>query len=271
MNSGATIFDDRETVEFLRDHPHLLAIADAVRATQSKSRSASRRPRHPLIAMAAAFAVCAIGAALIAFLAVPGHSPHQAAITTVSRAGAAPASPTPLAQALRIASSSFGAPIILPDTSVLKPSDADHTAYLQWLPSPKPGEQEPVSQLDVQFSTSTPFVTIEYAPTAFTLCGSADASCGSVYPNALDQYKAEIAQGSQPSGGRTPPSYQIVNLSDGTTALVTTGQNGNDIEFRLDTLSINIWAPSNDGIPTTVDATALRALAQSMVDQTGNQ
>jgi hypothetical protein len=36
VNSGATIFDDRETVEFLRDHPHLLAIADAVRATQSE-------------------------------------------------------------------------------------------------------------------------------------------------------------------------------------------------------------------------------------------
>ena len=35
MSSGATIFDDRETVELLRDHPHLLAIADAVCATQT--------------------------------------------------------------------------------------------------------------------------------------------------------------------------------------------------------------------------------------------
>jgi hypothetical protein len=36
VSSGATILDDRETVEMLRDHPHLLAIADAVRATQNK-------------------------------------------------------------------------------------------------------------------------------------------------------------------------------------------------------------------------------------------
>lgn len=43
MNSGATIFDDRETVEFLSGHPQLLAIADAVRATQGR-RSRSARP-----------------------------------------------------------------------------------------------------------------------------------------------------------------------------------------------------------------------------------
>ena len=44
MSTGATIFDDRETVEFLRDHPHLLAIADAVRATQSEANPLGASP-----------------------------------------------------------------------------------------------------------------------------------------------------------------------------------------------------------------------------------
>jgi hypothetical protein len=63
--SSLTIFDDRETVEFLHDHPHLLAIADAVRATQRRQ----ARPRAtPLrIGLAAALlAVAAVGAFLLA-------------------------------------------------------------------------------------------------------------------------------------------------------------------------------------------------------------
>ena len=87
MTNGATIFDDRETVEFLRDHPHLLAIADAVRATQSEGTRSLRR-RKPLLAAAAA-AASAVVAALIAFLAVPGASSHHTAagarLTTRSR------------------------------------------------------------------------------------------------------------------------------------------------------------------------------------------
>lgn len=60
MSSGATILDDRETVELLRDHPHLLAIADAVRATQGTgTRSLARRK---LLLVAAAVAACAAAA-----------------------------------------------------------------------------------------------------------------------------------------------------------------------------------------------------------------
>ena len=153
---------------------------------------------------------------------------------------------------LSSASKSFGVPIILPDTSVLKPSDAGSTANEQWLPSPQPGVQEPVSQVTVQFPS--PGVSITYAPTALT-------SQGNTYPNALDQYQAEIAQSTRPGDD------QVVHLSDGTPALISLGPSGNVIEFRLGKLSITIWAPNSNGIPTTVDASALQGLAQSMVDQ----
>jgi hypothetical protein len=256
VNSGATIFDDRETVEFLRDHPHLLAIADAVRATQGEATRSVLR-RKPLL-VAAAVAACATVAATVAFLAVPNANPHHTAagggpphhVVTVS--GDAPGGPIPLSQALSSASKSFGVPIFLPDTSVLKPSDAGAAASEQWLPSPHPGVQEPVSQVTVDFPS--PYVSISYSPTALT-------SGASQYPNALDQYQAEIAQ------ARNPADYQIVSLSDGTPALISLGPSGNFIEFRLGKLSITIWAPNNNGIPTTVDAATIQALAQSIVDQ----
>lgn len=262
MNSGATILDDRETVEFLREHPHLLAIADAVRATQSKSTGTARRP---LLVAAAAVAVLGAAAALIAFLVVPGASHHAAArggpthsTVTVATSGAPgdAIGTVPLSKALSSASKSFGVPIILPDTPLLKPSDAGATANEQWLPSPEPGVQEPVSQLMVQFPSAG--VSITYAPTALTYQGK-------TYPNALDQYRAEIAQ------ARNPADYQIVSLSDGTPELIGTTKTGNLLEFRLGKLSIWIWAPNNNGVPTTVDAADLQALAQSMVDQAGNQ
>jgi hypothetical protein len=64
VNGGATIFDDQETVEFLRDHPHLLAIADAVRATQSnRTRSALRRTPL-LVAAVVACALLLVGVAI---------------------------------------------------------------------------------------------------------------------------------------------------------------------------------------------------------------
>jgi hypothetical protein len=262
VNSGATIFDDRETVEFLRDRPHLLAIADAVRATQrERTRSALRR-KPLLIAAAAALVACATAAALIAVFAVPGTSSHHTAVGSgppehpiITVNGGTPGNApglVPLNKALSSASKSFGVPIILPNTPVLKPSEAGATANEQWLPSPKPGVQEPVSQLTVQFPS--PFVSITYAPTALTYWGSH-------YPDALDQYRAEIAQ------AMTPSDYQIVSLSDGTPALIGVGKTGNSFWFRLGKLSIIIWAPNNNGIPTTVDASALQGLAQSMVDQ----
>lgn len=176
-----------------------------------------------------------------------GGPPHP---VTVS--GDAPGGPIPLSQALSSASKSFGVPIILPDTPLLNASDAGAAASEQWLPSPKPGVKEPVSQLTVEFPS--PYVSITYAPTALT-------DQGKTYPNALDQYRAEIAQATDPA------EYKIVSLSDGTPALIGTGTNGNSIEFRLGKLSITIWAPNNNGGPTTVDASSLQALAQSMVDQ----
>jgi hypothetical protein len=264
VSSGSTIFDDRETVEFLRDHPHLLAIADAVHATQREAARSVLR-RKPLL-VAAAVATCAAVAATVAFLTVPNASSHHTAaggrpphhpvkVATSGAPGEAPGL-VPLSKALSSASKSFGVPIVLPDTPVLKPSDAGAIANEQWLPSPQPGVQEPVSQLMVQFPSVG--VSITYAPTALTYQGK-------TYPNALDQYRAEIAQ------ARNPADYQIVSLSNGTPALIGTTKTGNLLEFRLGKLSISIWAPNNNGVSTTVDAAALRALAQSMVDQAGNQ
>jgi hypothetical protein len=60
VSSGTTILDDRETVELLRDHPHLLAIADAVRATQGRGKGSMSRRK--LLLFAAAVAACAAAA-----------------------------------------------------------------------------------------------------------------------------------------------------------------------------------------------------------------
>jgi hypothetical protein len=77
MNSGATIFDDRETVELLRDHPHLLAIADAVRATQRRQVRAWASPRRLGIAAAAALAAAAVGAYVLAASPERTHTQPQ--------------------------------------------------------------------------------------------------------------------------------------------------------------------------------------------------
>lgn len=222
----------------------------------------ARRLRLPIPATNRArllgIAAVAGAAVLVGVFALPGSTtPRQTATGSgppppVTVGGDAPGGPIPLSQALSSASKSFGVPIILPDTPVLKPSDAGVAASEEWLPSPKPGVQEPVSQLTVQFPS--PLVSITYAPTALT-------DQGKTYPNALDQYRAEIAQAAEPS------EYQIVSLSDGTPALIETGSNGNSIEFRLGKLSITIWAPDNNGVPTTVDAATIQALAQSILDR----
>jgi hypothetical protein len=218
-------------------------------------------PRRKLV-LAIVVVVGAGAAVLVGFLALPSSDRGDTR--------GAPATPLPLLKALNEASQSFGVQVILPDTPLLKASDADPTAFLQWLPSPEPGVHEPVSQLNVQFSS--PLANIGYAPTAYTYWGS-------TYPNALDQYKAEIAQTPTHRVG-TPPTYQIVDLSDGTPALVDVGSNGNDIEFRLGPLSITIWAPkpasvgptgANGGGTPALSATDLQALAQSIVDQSARR
>ena len=92
MKSNATILDDRETLELLSEHPKLLAIADAVRATQTR-RAAPRR-RRLAFALAAA---CIGGAAatvvfsgLLSSSAPPpfGEPPHFSPIAfSLTRSG----------------------------------------------------------------------------------------------------------------------------------------------------------------------------------------
>jgi len=88
VNRSATIFDDRETVEFLRDRPHLLAIADAVRATQGR-RTRSAHRRKPMFVAAAVVAACAAVGVVAAVLVL---NPGRSAASPVRQA-------TPLSQA----------------------------------------------------------------------------------------------------------------------------------------------------------------------------
>lgn len=62
--AAATVFDDLEVVELLRDEPELLAIADAIAATRPASRG--RLPLRRLL-----FAAAALAGALVLALAVP--------------------------------------------------------------------------------------------------------------------------------------------------------------------------------------------------------
>jgi len=76
MKDGTTIFDDLATVELLSKQPELLAIADAVRATQHPE----ARARRPWIVLAAATvaALAAVGALALAG-AFGGHATHVVA------------------------------------------------------------------------------------------------------------------------------------------------------------------------------------------------
>lgn len=72
MKADTTILGDRETIELLAAQPELLAIADAVRATQ-RSETRGWRPHPRLLAAAAAFAGLAVMAALTFTGAFGGH------------------------------------------------------------------------------------------------------------------------------------------------------------------------------------------------------
>jgi hypothetical protein len=252
VNSGATIFDDRETVELLRDHPHLLAIADAVCATQTR-RSAFEQHRRPLLVAAAALVACGTAAALTVALAIPSatthhspggsHGPHRVQMP--------PPIPVSLDQAQSDMSNQFGASLVLPDTSALGPSE---TPTILEQPCLKAVDvpTAPLCWVTVRFPS--PAVDIDYIRTS--------ATWGSRYPDARDQYQQEIADPGNPS------DFQIVSLN-GTPALIRTTQTGNTIEFRLGELSITITAPNGD-TPTTIGAADLETLAQSMLDQAGN-
>jgi hypothetical protein len=138
--SGATILDDRETVELLHNRPDLLAIADAVRATQTKSRAAWSHRRR-VLAVAAAAAALAAGA-IVGGLALTGHHAPRANTGKNAIAGrtssqgvvmnpraAPPSMEYPLGKgvgrpvSLADAGSALGRPVALPDTAQVKPSD----------------------------------------------------------------------------------------------------------------------------------------------------
>ena len=77
MKDDTTIFGDRETVELLAEQPELLAIADAVSATQRKEARARRRHPRLLMAAAAIAGLAAAGAFLLTGLS--GGHPTSAA------------------------------------------------------------------------------------------------------------------------------------------------------------------------------------------------
>ncbi len=239
-----------------------------MRATSGRARP---MPRRRLVV---ALAVFAGAAGLIGFLAVPRTSPRHDVTTPGTGKGVIKeqvAWHVPLGEALSEASNEFGVAVVLPDTPLLQPSDADPTAAMMWVPPSESGVPKRLDKVDVGYASPT--VTIEFRPTDLTPCGR--ASCDVVYPNALDEWKSWIYPG---SSGR-----QIVFLNDGTPAILETGRIGNLLAFRLGPLTITIWAPDHvgqtggvgptgangAGSSTTVSATDLEALAQSIVDRSG--
>jgi hypothetical protein len=129
VNSNATILDDGETVEFLRDRPDLLAIADAVRATQTRSatrrRLASRRTRVGFgLAAVAAGAAIAAGVALTAQKAAsPQHLFRGKSLVqpppTLARPLGLTGTKIPLSDAAR----TLGGPVVLPNSSLANSSN----------------------------------------------------------------------------------------------------------------------------------------------------
>ncbi len=90
-------------------------------------------------------------------------------------------------------------PIKLPDTSVLKPSDASRTAIVEWVLNAGT-DPAPISDLDVEFPT---------AEVNYRLTDSSEPA------NAIDEYQAQIAE--TPTNA-APPSYQIVSLRSTTSS-----------------------------------------------------
>jgi hypothetical protein len=250
VNSGATIFDDRETVELLRDHPHLLAIADAVCATQTR-RTALAQRRRPLLVAAAALVACGTAAALTVALATPSATTHHSHGGPPYPFPMPPPIPVSLDQAQSDMSNQFGVPLVLPDASVLGASESP-TILEQPCHKAVDVPTAPLCWVTVRFPS--PAVDIEYIRTS--------ATWGSRYPDARDQYQEEIVRTGNPS------DFQIVSLN-GTPALIQTVQTADTIEFRLDELSIRIMAPTGD-TPTTISTADLETLAQSMLDQASN-
>lgn len=232
---------------------HPAALSPVHRQSSPARRSGLRLPpdwprltmsnRAKILGIAAAAGV----AALIAFVAVPSSGHRDATTTTTPGPGGSPGqpgTPVPLARALSLASGSFGVPIKLPDTSVLKPSDANQTAIVEWVLNAGT-DPPPVSSLDVEFPN---------AQIGYRLTDSSED------PNALNEYKAQMAE-VPTNPADTQPKYQIVYLSDGTPALLGAKPWGNTIQFREGPLSIIIASSS-------IDANAIQALAQSIQDQT---
>lgn len=85
MKDDPTIFGDRETVELLAADPQLLAIADAVTATQHKEARAWRPRVRLLLAAAAVVALSAAGAWAVTSTSTPAHRTKTAAVVYRTR------------------------------------------------------------------------------------------------------------------------------------------------------------------------------------------
>jgi hypothetical protein len=158
MNSGAMIFDDRETLELLRDRPDLLAIADAVRATHR--RTGARRRGWLLLAAAAVLVASAA-----AVIALPRGGAHPPTGVTTGGAVLLMPDPVPVSQAVNDAAKEFGAPVILPNLPFLDWSADTAEASENWSPSAYPGGPTHLQQVWVQDRpTGASFVSIGYAP-----------------------------------------------------------------------------------------------------------
>lgn len=232
-----------DEIQLLRDFRSDIPEPDeeTVRRAYAYATSQSRRARWfrlhiPTTNRGRIFGVAAVvsAAALIGLFAVRGTSSQHA---STQRTGNAPATPFPEGDA----SKEFGASVVLPNTSLVQPSDAAPTAYEQWCPAPTPGASEPLCQVDVQFPAQA--VTISYS------------RWPPVASDPLADYQAQLQTS-------TDPGKQIVYLS-GIPALLLpkdAANNGSSIEFMLGKVTVTVFARNYDGPQT-------QELAQSIVDQ----
>jgi hypothetical protein len=189
------------------------------------------RPSRRLVLAVAS--VAAAVAALVGVFAFGSDSPQ----TGGSPGGVAnPIAPVPIA--LSNASAALGAPVVLPNTPLLKPSDAGQATK-----ECDPGEvQESGCVVTVSFPSQD--VTIRYG------------RYGPPYTDPLPEYEASIAEDTVPRS--------IVYLG-GTPAYLTPKEvespgSGSTIHFQLGETTIGIFAQNYDGA-------SVETLAQSIIDR----
>jgi hypothetical protein len=150
--------------------------------------------------------------------------------------------PAPSQVATADASSALGAPVVLPETSLVQPSDAAPMSSAACL-------SQPTTETPCQVTVTFPSLTIHYVPLTIRYLRPASADPSTSYANVAKQVKGS----------------KIISLG-GTPALFVPGPPGaypSWIEFVSNGTDITVQG--------NYDEAALQAVAQSIADRSGSQ